>query len=106
VLHTTLFSDTPTAAAIAGTHATLTLPGPFYQPGDLLLASAGGDRQLRFSEPQAAHDALHFEAAEVARCIGAGRLESPIRPLRESITTLEVMDEIRRQLGDAFPGKP
>jgi predicted dehydrogenase len=106
VLHTTLFSNTPTTAAIAGTHATLTLPGPFYQPGDLLLASADGDRQLRFTEPRAAHDALHFEAAEVARCIAAGRLESPIRPLRESITTLQVMDEIRRQLGAAFPGEP
>ena len=106
VLHTTLFSNTPTAAAIAGTHATLTLPGPFYQPGDLLLASADGDRQLRFTEPRAAHDALHFEAAEVARCISAGRLESPIRPLCQSITTLKVMDEIRRQLGDAFPGEP
>jgi len=106
VLHTTLFSNTPTTAAIAGTHATLTLPGPFYQPGDLLLASADGDRQLRFTEPRAAHDALHFEAAEVARCIAAGRLESPIRPLRESITTLQVMDEIRRQLGDTFPGEP
>jgi predicted dehydrogenase len=105
VLHTTLFSNTPTTAAIAGTHATLTLPGPFYQPGDLLLASADGDRQLRFTEPRSAHDALHFEAAEVARCISAGRLETPIRPLRQSITTLNVMDEIRRQLGDVFPGE-
>jgi predicted dehydrogenase len=105
VLHTTLLSNTPTMAVIAGTHATLTLPGPFYQPGDLLLASADGDRRLRFTEPRAAHDALHFEAAEVARCIAAGRLESPIRPLRDSITTLEVMDEIRRQLGDVFPGE-
>jgi hypothetical protein len=31
---------------IAGTHATLALPGPFYQPGDLLLTSADGSRQL------------------------------------------------------------
>ena len=105
VLHTTLFSNTPTAATIAGTHATLTLPGPFYQPGDLLLTSAEGDRQLRFTEARTGHDALHFEAAEVARCIAAGRLESPIRPLGESITTLQVMDEIRRQIGVAFPGE-
>jgi predicted dehydrogenase len=105
VLHTTLFSNTPTAATIAGTRATLTLPGPFYQPGDLLLASADGDRRLAFTEPRSAHDALHFEAAEAARCIAAGRLESPIRPLAESITALQVMDEIRRQLGVRFPGE-
>jgi predicted dehydrogenase len=103
VLHTTLFANTPTAATIAGTEATLTLPGPFYQPGDLLLASADGGRRLAFTEPRTAHDALHFEAAEVARCIAAGRLESPLRPLADSVTTLEVMDEIRRQLGIVFP---
>jgi predicted dehydrogenase len=102
VLHTTLLSDTPTSAAIAGTAATLTLPGPFYQPGDLVLTSAGGDRRLTVTEPRTAHDALHFEAAEVARRIAEGRLESPIRPLAESILTLQVMDEIRRQIGIRF----
>lgn len=105
VLHTTLFSDTPTTATIAGTRATLSLPGPFYQPGDLVLTSADGDRQLTFTEPRTAHDALHFEAAEAARRIAEGRLESPIRPLAESILTLEVMDEIRRQLGIRFEGE-
>jgi predicted dehydrogenase len=102
VLHTTLLSNTPTTATIAGTEATLTLPGPFYQPGDLLLTSADGARRLTFGEPRTAHDALHFEAAEVARCVAAGRLESPVRPLADSIVTLRVMDEIRRQLGVDF----
>ena len=53
----------------------------------------------RYEEPAVAHDALHFEAAEVARCIADGRLESPLRPLADSITTLRAMDEIRRQCG-------
>jgi predicted dehydrogenase len=106
VLHTTLLSNTPTTATIAGTHGTLTLPGPFYQPGDLLLASADGAQRLTFGEPRVAHDALHFEAAEAARCIADGRLESPVRPLGDSVVTLQVMDEIRRQLGVSFPGEP
>jgi predicted dehydrogenase len=105
VLHTTLFSSTPTTATIAGTDATLTLPGPFYQPGDLLLTSADGGRRLAFTEPRTAHDALHFEAAEAARRTAEGRLQSPIRPLTDSIATLQVMDEIRRQIGIAFPGE-
>jgi predicted dehydrogenase len=105
VLHTTLFSNTPTTATIAGTDGTLILPGPFHQPGDLLLSSADGSRRLAFTEPRTGHDALHFEAAEVARCVAAGRLESPIRPLAESVATLKVMDEVRRHLGAAFPGE-
>ena len=102
VLHTTVFSATPTTATIAGTEATLTLAGPFYQPGDMVLTAADG-RESRYTEPRVAHDALYFEAAEVARRIGAGELESPLRPLADSVATLAAMDEIRRQCGITFP---
>ena len=37
-------------------------------------------------------------AVEAARLIAAGRVESEIHPLRAVINTLEVADEIRRQL--------
>ncbi|MEI5527394.1 Gfo/Idh/MocA family oxidoreductase [Streptomyces brasiliscabiei] len=106
VVHTTLFSDTPTTATIAGTRATLTLPGPFYQPGDLVLTPSGGGTPLTRTEPRTAHDALHFEAAETARCIAAGLLETPLRPLRESVVTLQAMDEIRRLCRITFPVPP
>ncbi|GAA3774827.1 Gfo/Idh/MocA family oxidoreductase [Streptomyces coacervatus] len=106
IVHTTLFGDTPTTATVVGTHATLSLPGPFYQPGDLVLTLAGSGTQLTYTEPHTAHDALHFEAAEVARCIDAGRVQSPLRPLDDSVTTLRVMDEIRRQCGIALGGSP
>jgi predicted dehydrogenase len=106
VVHTTLFSDTPTTATIAGTRATLSLPGPFYQPGDLVLTPAGGGTPLIRTEPRSAHDGLHFEAAEVARCIAAGLRETPLRPLSESVVTLRAMDEIRRLCGITFPVSP
>ena len=105
IVHTTLLSTTATTATVAGTEGTLELPGPFYQPGDLVLRSADGQHALTWSEERAAHDALHYEAAEVARCIAAGRLESPLRPLPDSVATLRVVDEIRRQIGIAFPGE-
>ncbi|MBO4256983.1 Gfo/Idh/MocA family protein [Streptomyces griseorubiginosus] len=103
VLHTSLFSDTPTTAALAGTRATLSLPGPFYQPGDLVLTPAGGGTPVTYTEPRSAHDALHFEAAEVARCIAAGARETPLRPLEQSVVTLRAMDEIRKRCGITFP---
>jgi predicted dehydrogenase len=102
VVHTTLFANTPTTATIAGTDGTLTLSGPFYQPGGFVLTSADGERRLRFTEPLIAHEALYFEAAEVARSIAAGRCESPLRRLADSITTLRAMDEIRQQCGITF----
>jgi predicted dehydrogenase len=36
-----------------------------------------------------------YEAAEVARCIRAGLLESPIMPLDETVTILQSMDSLR-----------
>ena len=101
VLNTTIFSTTPTTAVVAGTQATLTIPGPYYQPGDMTLTSATG-RVLTYSEPAIGHDGLHFEAAEVARCISSGLLESPLRPLADSVATMRIVDEIRRQVGIVF----
>jgi len=104
VLHTTVFGITPTTATIAGTRATLTLDGPFYQPGGFALRSADGEHELTWTEERVEHDALHFQAAAVATCIAEGRLESPLRPLADSVATMAVMDEIRRRTGIVFPG--
>jgi predicted dehydrogenase len=103
VVHTTLFSDTPTTATIAGTHATLSLPGLFCQPGDLVLTPPGGGAPLTYAEPRTGHDALHYEAAEAARCVAAGRLQTPLRPLEDSLVTLRAMDAIRERCGITFP---
>jgi hypothetical protein len=102
VLHTTLLSNTPTTATIAGDAATLTLGGPFFQPGDFSLTAAHGRHRLDYTEAATGHGALHYEVAHVACCVEAGLTESPIRPLVDSIATLEVLDEIRRQLGVKF----
>ncbi len=94
VLHTTLLSNTPTTAVIAGSDATLVIDGPFYQPGGFTLSPRDGGPSLRYDEEPVAHEALHFQAAEVARRISAGETGSPLRPLAASIATLEVLDAI------------
>ena len=93
VLHTTLLSNTPTTAVIAGSEATLVIDGPFYQPGGFTLEATDGS-SLRYDEESIGHEALHFQAPEVARRISAGETGSPLRPLASSIATLEVLDAI------------
>ncbi len=105
VIHTTIFGDTPTEASISGTLGTVWLPGRFYQPGDVVFRPAGSGDAIRYTEPAIAHEALFFEAAEVARCISDGLLETPLRPLSASIATLRVMDAARARCGIAFPGE-
>jgi hypothetical protein len=103
VLHTTILANTPTAATIAGTAATIEIDGPFYQPGGFTLTAADGSTRLRYDEPQSAHEGLHYQAAEVARRIAAGETGSPLRPLSASMSVLRVMDEVRRQTRDRYP---
>jgi predicted dehydrogenase len=110
-ISTTMMADTPTQAVLAGTQATLVIEGPFYTPGALVLVSAGKKSTLRWSEQPIGHKALYVTAVEAARRIAAGETETPFRPLADSIATLRVIDEVRRQLGITFveesaPGVP
>ncbi len=45
----------------------------------------------------------NYEAAEVARCLRTGLLESPIMPLDETLTIMQTMDTIRAQWGLKYP---
>jgi predicted dehydrogenase len=110
-INTTVMADTPNRAVLAGTGATLVLEPPFYQPGDLVLTSAGMESTLRWTEPAVGHEALYVTAVEAARRIAAGETSTPLRPLAASISTLEIVDEVRRQIGLTFleesaPGVP
>ncbi len=46
-----------------------------------------------------------FEADEVARLLRAGRTESDIMPLDESVAVMRTMDRVRAQLGVRYPGE-
>ncbi len=104
LLHATVFGDTPTTATICGSDATLTMPGPFYQPGDVVLRQAGGGAVATWTEPAIAHEALFYEAAETARCIAAGQSETSLRTMDSTIATLRTMDAIRAACGIVHPG--
>ena len=103
VVNTHLHNFTPTAATIVGSQATLVIEGPFNMPGAFEVRFPDG-RRLRHEEPSGGHfEGLHFEAAAVARAVAAGKMQLSQRTLAASIRTLEVADEIRRQLGVVFP---
>lgn len=105
VVNTHVHNFTPTGATIVGSDATLTIDGPFNMPGGFDIRYPDGTR-LRYEEANGAHfEGLHYEAAAAARAVAAGRTQASQRTLAASIRTLEVADEIRRQLGVVFPGE-
>ncbi len=104
-LNTTLGARTPTTASISGTRAWLGIGGPFYAPATLTLTSRTGEHLTRDRDPIAGHLALSFEAAHLATLVAEGRTESPLLPLAETAGVLGTIDEVRRQVGVAYPGE-
>lgn len=98
-LSTTLYGVTPTNAAIVGTGGTVRFGSEFNLPGPFRVISADGSRVLDHVEPPGRHfEGLCYEAAEVARCISGGLIETPKRPLDDTLAMLATMDAIRAAL--------
>ncbi|WP_454878353.1 Gfo/Idh/MocA family protein [Serratia inhibens] len=102
VLNTTLFSNTPGGAVVAGRDATLTIDGQFYAPGHFSLTASQGGKTLHWAEPLTRYTQLFHQAEHFAWCVGQGVNDSTIRPLSQVLTTLKAMDEVRRQMGVVF----
>jgi predicted dehydrogenase len=102
VLTTTLRAASGNPAAIYGTAARIEIDGWFYTPTTFRVIARGGEELERFDQPYEGRG-QRGEAAEVGRCLRAGMLESPLMPLGETYTIMQTMDEIRRQIGLAYP---
>jgi len=48
---------------------------------------------------------MRDEALHVHDLWEAGKLESPLMPLRETLIVSEIMDDVRRQLGVRYPSE-
>ena len=101
----TMSAQTTNTAVVAGDSARLEIDGWFYQPNTVRLIEVGDEELDRYEPaPDDREHGLRYEAAEVARCIAAGRTESEIMPLDETLRVMGLMDDVRRQLGVTFPG--
>ena len=93
LLTSTLFAKSPTRAAIVGTDARIEIDGDFYRPSSFTLIPREGEPR-RFEVPHTG-GGLRHQTDEVARCLRAGLLESPVMPLEESVSIMSTMDEVR-----------
>lgn len=103
VLFTSLETRTPNRAAISGIDARIEVDGFFFAPTAFRVVHRDGAEEW-FRIPHEGHGLRH-QAAEVGRCLREGRTESDILPLDESISIMETLDEIRRQIGLVYPSE-
>jgi predicted dehydrogenase len=105
VLHASMLARSSTTASICGTDGRLDIGGPFYAPTWVRLHDRDGEVLDQYdSAGDVVHQGLRYEAAEAARCLAAGQLESTLHPLSETLRVMEAMDSVRAQLGVRYPG--
>jgi predicted dehydrogenase len=97
----TLWARTSRRAWMAGTEGIIDVDADFYAPTSFTLRRQGAEpeRFERSDELAGEGKGLRYEAAEVARCVREGLLESPGMPLDETVEIMRTFDEIRRQTG-------
>jgi predicted dehydrogenase len=89
-------------ARIAGTEGAIDLPAMMHCPNSITVSNAAGVEHIDASYEG---NGLRFEIDEVHRCLAAGRTESAVVPLDESIALATTLDTIRAELGVVYPGE-
>ncbi|MFT4294913.1 MAG: Gfo/Idh/MocA family oxidoreductase [Micropruina sp.] len=100
--HATMLSAGPSRGMVIGTDGYLTLNGSFYNWTKVRRYS-GRQQLVETFKPERTSRGMHFQALEVERCLREGLTESPRLTLDDSIAVMEVLDELRRQVGCVLP---
>jgi predicted dehydrogenase len=99
-LCTSAVSPSPFGAIVCGTEGWLQFEPEMHRPTRLIVNTPDGDEVL--DEPIVGNG-YGFQIAEVQRCLRAGETESPLVPLDETVAILELLDEVRAELGVHYP---
>jgi len=99
-LSSTTMGQNPLTGVITGTAGWISVDGWLSRPVSITVHDGAGDEII--PEPPVAGNGYQPEVVEVERCLRAGELESPEVPLDETVAILEVLDEVRAQLGVVY----
>lgn len=88
---------TPGTARVIGTAGWIDVPPRFHHPHSLVLARTGREPETIAAPPLGAGYA--HELIEVTECVAAGRTESAVMPLADTVAVQDVMAAVATQLG-------
>ena len=101
VLTTTMITQTPCRATIAGTLGRIEIDRTFYSPTDMRVVTLDGT-VTEYPNNYQGHG-LREQAAELERMVHGNEIESQILTHQMSIEVMESLDEIRKQIGLRYP---
>jgi len=92
----------PVTATIIGSLGRIEIDGSFYGQTSFRVFNRNGEVIKRYDE-KIEGQGRQYQAIHVEECIAAGLTESPIMSLRESVEIMQVMDQVRAQIGVTYP---
>ena len=99
-LTTAVRTTTAMEATILGTEGYIRLHKPWWR-GSRLTVCKGDDEETIDLPPDG--NGYNYEAEEVGRCLRAGKTESAIVPLEETLAVMRTLDRIRAEIGLRYP---
>jgi predicted dehydrogenase len=96
LLDVSLLTALPGTALVTGTSGYAELGPAFHAPTRLLVHVDGVDRVEELPDRNAG---FVGEIEEVARCVAAGKTESDVLPLAETVATMRVIERARELVG-------
>lgn len=104
LLHTALDTAGPTTASVIGSEGWVRIDSTFYCPTSFTVFDSSNEVVEQFDE-SVPNRGMQFQAWEAEKLIAEGRTAGDILPPRESVAIMTTLDEIRRQIGLAYPGE-
>ncbi len=96
LLHCGFLARSPQSATVNGTSGWIEVAGPFWHPDAMTLHRDGAEPE-RFDLEVPGHG-YTYQAEEVARCLEAGRTESGVMPLDETLAIMRALDTVAARL--------
>ena len=96
-------TTTPQEATIMGTEGYVRIHAPWWRPKSMTIYRPKEESETVHAPVSG--NGFNYEAAEVMRCLQAGKTESDVMPLDETISVMRTMDRMRAAWGLRYPGE-
>lgn len=100
-LFSTLMANTPTVCSIYGSLGKIEIQSRFHETKGFTLTLDGQESQ--FFETERLGHGYSYEAADAQRCLQENKLENNLLPLLFSQELMQILDEVRMQMGLQYP---
>jgi predicted dehydrogenase len=104
VLHTALDTLGPNQAAIIGTRGRIEIDPVWYTATGFTVYDGRGQEIERYSSDVSGRG-MQYQAEELERLVLLGESAGSILPPQQSLQIMEILDEIRHQIGLRYPGE-